>query len=100
MYSTVPVPVPDPDLFSTLFQQQKFVHNLAFSMLEAALFPRKLTSIFLFFDFCITFYDFILDSGPNPVPLFRRFHNTVCVCVAFQLMRINENPELVFKIII
>jgi hypothetical protein len=39
-----PVPVPDPDLFSTVFQQRK---NLAFSMLEAALFPRKMALLFL-----------------------------------------------------
>jgi hypothetical protein len=30
-----------PDLFSTVFQQQNFVKNLAFSMLEAALFPES-----------------------------------------------------------
>jgi hypothetical protein len=49
-----PVPDPDPDLFSTVFQQLKFVQNLAFSMLKVALFPRKLGSIF--FGLCITFY--------------------------------------------
>jgi hypothetical protein len=32
----VPVPVPDPNLLSTVFQQ-----NLAFSMLETALFPES-----------------------------------------------------------
>ncbi len=33
------------------------------------MFPRKLASNFGFFYFCLTFYDFILDPGPNPVPL-------------------------------
>jgi hypothetical protein len=44
----VPVPfsIPGPDMFSTVYQQQKFVQNLAFTMLEAALFPRKLASNF------------------------------------------------------
>jgi hypothetical protein len=42
-----PVPVPDPDLISKVFQQQKFVQNLAYSVIEAALFPRKLSSVFL-----------------------------------------------------
>ncbi len=36
------VPVPDPDLFSTALQ--KYVQNLAFSMIEAVLFPRKFVS--------------------------------------------------------
>jgi hypothetical protein len=50
----VPVPVQDQDLFSTVFKvnNKKFVKNLAFSVLEAALFPRKLASIFLLY--CIT----------------------------------------------
>jgi hypothetical protein len=51
-----PVPVPDPDLFSTVFQQKKFEQNLAFSMPEAALFPRKFASNLRFFYFWITFY--------------------------------------------
>jgi hypothetical protein len=42
----VPVPVPDPYLFRAVFQQQFFLQNLAFSMLEAALIPRKLASNF------------------------------------------------------
>ncbi len=41
--------VPVPDLFSTVFQQQKFVQNLAFSMLETDLFPRKLASRFMIY---------------------------------------------------
>jgi hypothetical protein len=36
------VPVPDPDLFITVFTNKTFVQDLAFSMLDAALFPRKL----------------------------------------------------------
>ncbi len=44
----VPVPDPDPNLFCTVFQQQKFVQNLAISMLNAALFPRNLGSNFCF----------------------------------------------------
>jgi hypothetical protein len=50
-----PVPVPDPNLFSTVFQQQKCVQNLAFSMLDAAMFPRKLASNFLFLTFVFRF---------------------------------------------
>jgi hypothetical protein len=61
----VPVPVPDPDLLSTVFNNRKFVQNLAFTMLEAALFPRKLVSIFLF---CSVLVHFMLDPGLNPVP--------------------------------
>jgi hypothetical protein len=61
-----PVPVPVPDLFSTVFQQKKFfLQNLAFSILEAALFPRKLASIYDFLTFVL---HFMLDTGPNPVP--------------------------------
>jgi hypothetical protein len=37
----VPVPVPYPDLLSTVFKKQIFFTNLAFAMLEAAMFPRK-----------------------------------------------------------
>ncbi len=50
-----PVPVPDPDIFNTVFNSQKFIQNLALSVLEAALFPRKLASKFRFVDF-LTFY--------------------------------------------
>jgi hypothetical protein len=45
----VPVPVPDRDFFSTEFYQQKIVQNLAISTLEAAMFPRKLVSIFFIY---------------------------------------------------
>ncbi len=41
---------------STVYTNQKFVQKFAFSMPEAALFPRKLASNFWFVDFCITFY--------------------------------------------
>jgi hypothetical protein len=44
--SAVPAPVPDPDFFGTVFNTKKFEQNLAFLMLEAALFPRKLASNF------------------------------------------------------
>jgi hypothetical protein len=37
------------------FNKQKFVENLAFSMSEEALFPRKLASHFLFLSFFIPF---------------------------------------------
>ncbi len=56
--------MPDPDLFSTVFQQNFFT-NLAFSMLEAAWFTRKLVPNFYFLT-CVL--HFMLDSGPNPVP--------------------------------
>ncbi len=36
-----PVSVPAPDLFSTVFTNKTFVQDLAFSILKAALFPRK-----------------------------------------------------------
>jgi hypothetical protein len=42
----VAAPVPDPDLISIVFNNKKFVQNYAFSMLEAALFARKLASNF------------------------------------------------------
>jgi hypothetical protein len=54
-------------LFSTAFQK-KCIQNLAFLLLESALFPRKLASHFGFFYifyFCIPFY---VGSGSNPVP--------------------------------
>ncbi len=70
-----PVPVPDPDYLAQFSTTKNF--NLAFT--RSALFPRKLATKFLFFDFCITFYDgswFKSGSGtgsgihdPVPVPL-------------------------------
>ncbi len=58
----VTVPVPVPDLFSTVFQQQKICTNLAFSMLTATLFAKKLAPNLVFFYFCITYY---VGSGSN-----------------------------------
>jgi hypothetical protein len=57
-----PVPIPDPDLFSTVFQQQKNCTKSCLSRLEAALFTRKLVLNFNFLT------SVLLDSGPNPVP--------------------------------
>jgi hypothetical protein len=48
----VPVPVPDPDIFQQFFNNKKFVPNLAFPMLEAALFQESwplIVDFFLFF---------------------------------------------------
>jgi hypothetical protein len=56
VFVPVPIPVPDPDLFNSVFQQQ----NLAFSMLEAALFSK----FFMFLTFILPF----MSSSPNPVP--------------------------------
>jgi hypothetical protein len=50
----VPVPVPYTDLLGTVFKQQKVCTNLAFVMLEAAMFPRRLASNFYFL-FCFKF---------------------------------------------
>jgi hypothetical protein len=65
--------LPDPDTF---FKNNKFGQNFAFSMLEAAMFPKKSAANFLFFDFCVTFYvgsGYKSGSGtetvPVPVPL-------------------------------
>ena len=49
-----PVLVPSPDVFNTAFQQQKFVRNLAFSMQDAAMFPRRLQClIFLLWNYIL-----------------------------------------------
>ncbi len=50
------VPVSEPDFFYLFFNNKKVLPNLASSMLEAELFPRKLASHNLFFYFSITFY--------------------------------------------
>ncbi len=48
------------------FNTTKFVQNLAFSTLEAALlFPRKLATNF---SFLAVVLDFMLEPGPNSVP--------------------------------
>jgi hypothetical protein len=49
---------------ATFFKSKKFVQNLAFSMLEAALFPGSWP---LIFDFLTSVLHFMLDPGPNPV---------------------------------
>ena len=42
-----PVAVPDPEFFlEQIFKNNKFVHNLDFLLLEAALFSKKLSSDF------------------------------------------------------
>jgi hypothetical protein len=61
---SVPVPVPDP-VFSTVFNTTKFVQNLVFSMLAAALLPRKLATNFCSFTFIL---HFMWIPGPDPVP--------------------------------
>jgi hypothetical protein len=56
---------PIKNMFGTAFQKNLFIKNLAFFLLEASLFPRKLFSLFRFF---ITFvFHFLLDPDPNPV---------------------------------
>jgi hypothetical protein len=58
----VPVldPFPDPDLFSTVFRQQKYVPILAFPMLEAALFQESSP---LFIDFLTFLLYCMLGTG-------------------------------------
>jgi hypothetical protein len=58
------VPVSDPDYLAQFLNSKNFVQNLAFSMLGAALFPRKSASNFNFFTFAL---HFVLDLCPNPV---------------------------------
>ncbi len=60
-----PVPVPDPDLFSTVFQQQKICTKSCLLKLEAAMFSRKLAYNFYIFTFVL---HFLLDPCPNTVP--------------------------------
>ncbi len=54
--SGVPVPVPDLLYVAQFFINKKCVQCLAFSMLKAASFSRKLASSFRFLTFCITVY--------------------------------------------
>ncbi len=58
-----PVPVPDPDYLAQFFSNKKFVQNLAFSMLEAALFPRRSDSYLCFLTFVL---HFMLDPEQEP----------------------------------
>ncbi len=51
----VPVPVPDPDLFSTVFQQQNICTKSSLFNAKSSIVPRKLASNFGLFDFCIHF---------------------------------------------
>ncbi len=64
-FGKVLVPAPDPDntLFSTIFQQQKFVKNHAFLMSEAAYLPESWPVRFFYF-----LLHFILDPDLNTVP--------------------------------
>jgi hypothetical protein len=59
-----PVPVPDPYLFNTVFNNKKFVQNLAFSVLEAALFPRSWHLIF------VSHFMLYLEPEPKCITLF------------------------------
>ncbi len=63
-----PVPVPDPDLFSTVFINNKIsTKSCLFNArrAETALVPRKLLWNFWFLDFCVIFY---VGPGPKPDP--------------------------------
>jgi hypothetical protein len=61
-----PVPVPDPDCFPQFFNNKISVPNLAFSMVEVALFlPESMPLIFDFLTFVL--HD-LWDPGPNPEP--------------------------------
>jgi len=53
-------------MFGTAFQKNLFIQNLDFFMLEASLFPRKLSSLFYILLFFV--FHFLLDPDPNPVP--------------------------------
>jgi hypothetical protein len=86
---SVPVPVPYPNLFITVFQQQqKICTKSCLFNARAALFPRKLASNF-WFDVCYMYVAFWFKSGsgsgihdPVPVPLRQKlrflFFNTGC----------------------
>ncbi len=51
-------------ILAQFVNDKKFVQNLAFSMIEAALFPRQLASNFWLLTFVL---HFMLDPGPNSV---------------------------------
>jgi hypothetical protein len=53
------------NLFSTVFQQQKFLTK-SFSMSESAFYPESWP---LNFDFLTVLFHFILDPHTNPVPV-------------------------------
>jgi hypothetical protein len=62
-FGNVLVPVPDPHYVKHSFSN-KIVQNLAFLLLESALFLKKLAFLILFFAFV---FNFMLDPDPNPV---------------------------------
>ncbi len=94
-----PVPVPTLEKFwfrlrfsyriqtylAQFFDNKKFVHNLVFSMLEAALFPRSWPLIFYFFTFVLYF---MLDPGPNQVP--EPDPEWKCITVRFRLRQVTK----------
>jgi hypothetical protein len=57
-------------MFRTVFQKQFYFRNV-----QSILFPRKLASHFLIFDFLSLHY--MLDPDPNPVPVLIRQKVTV-----------------------
>jgi len=59
----VPVPVPYPNLFITVFQQQKHLYKIAFSMLELHCFPESWPLIIYFLTPVLPF---MMDPGSNP----------------------------------
>ncbi len=67
-FGKVPVPdpnsEPNPDHLAQLFPKIFFTKSWLL-MIEAALFPRKLSSLFTFFYFCAVFH-FMLE--PEPIP--------------------------------
>jgi hypothetical protein len=65
----VPASVPVPDLFCTVFQQQKICTKSCFlSMLETALFPKKVASNFCFLTFLLHFVGSGSKSGSGQDP--------------------------------
>jgi hypothetical protein len=77
-FGKVPVLVPDPDVtYLAQFFSKKIVRNLAFSMLEAALFPIKLASHFSFF-FTFVFH-FMWDPEGNTFRFRFRYDKAVPV---------------------
>ncbi len=60
------VPDLNPEPFQT--SEKKCTKNLAFLMLEAALFPRKMSSHLRFFEFFTFALHFMLDPDPYPDP--------------------------------
>jgi hypothetical protein len=64
----VPVPFPDTDLLSTVFQQQNFLYKKScLSNARNSIVSQKISLYLLIFDCCIT-GTFMLDPSPNLVP--------------------------------